>query len=52
MNQREAKIPADDKQNIKAALERIVQLYNTTAQPAQAAVWQQKLLEFIKSAKP
>jgi TolA-binding protein len=54
MKQREDKIPALGKSRLKEALQRLVQLYESTGRTDQAAAWRQKLAEFEKpeSAKP
>jgi hypothetical protein len=53
MKQREDKIPAGGKPRLKEALQRLVQLYETTDRTDQAAAWKQKLaeLEQAESAK-
>ena len=48
MNQREAKIPAIGKPHLKEALQRLVQLYDATERPDQAAGWKLKLAESEK----
>lgn len=54
MKPREARIPAVGKPRLKETLQRLVQLYEATGRPDQAAEWKQKLAEFEKpaSAKP
>jgi WD40 repeat protein/serine/threonine protein kinase len=54
MKQREATIPSTGKANLPETLQRLVQLYEATDRPAQAAEWKQKLAEFEKgeSEKP
>ncbi len=49
MKQREDRIPADGKFQLKKALQRLVQLYEATDRPDQAAQWNQKLAEFDKA---
>jgi hypothetical protein len=50
MKQREAKIPADARRlRLTEALQRLVQLYEATDRPAQAAEWKQKLADFEKA---
>ena len=49
MKQREAKIPANGKLRLKETLQRLVQLYDATDRPDQAAAWKQKLPEFEKA---
>lgn len=49
MKQREAKIPAVGKPNLKETLRRLVQLYDATGCPDRAAEWKQKLAEFEKT---
>ena len=51
MKQRQDKIPADGRVRLKEALQRLVQLYEATVRPDQAAEWQQKLAEFDTPAK-
>jgi len=46
LKQREAKIPRPAKPRVREAMERLVQLYETTERPAPAAEWRQKLTEF------
>jgi serine/threonine protein kinase len=45
MKQREGKIPADKKPWLKEALQRLVQLYEATGRPDQAAEWKKTLEE-------
>ncbi|HEY1663188.1 MAG TPA: serine/threonine-protein kinase [Verrucomicrobiae bacterium] len=54
MKQREATLAAIDKPRLKEALQRLVQLYQDTGRPDQAAEWQQKLAEFdnARTTKP
>jgi hypothetical protein len=49
MKQREAKIPANGELRLKETLQRLVQLYEATSRPDQAAQWKQKLAEFEKA---
>jgi tetratricopeptide (TPR) repeat protein len=49
MNQREHEIPANDKVRLQEALESLVQLYEATGRPNQAADWKQKLAEFDRA---
>ena len=49
MKQREAKIPPAGKPRLKETLQRLVQLYEETGRPAQAAEWKQKLAQFEKA---
>ncbi len=49
MKQREDRIPAYGKFQLKKALQRLVQLYEATDRPDQAAQWKQKLAEFDKA---
>ncbi|MSU51737.1 MAG: tetratricopeptide repeat protein [Opitutus sp.] len=48
MKQREAKMLATVKVRLKEALERLVRLYTDLSQPEKAAVWQQKLEQWIQ----
>jgi tetratricopeptide (TPR) repeat protein len=48
MKQREDKIPTEGKPRLKETLQRLVQLYEATGRPDQAAAWKQKLAEFEK----
>jgi tetratricopeptide (TPR) repeat protein len=50
MKQREARIPAVGKTNLKEALQCLMQLYEATDRPEQAAEWKQKLEEFDPAA--
>jgi len=50
MKQREARIPTNGRPRLKETLQRLVQLYETTDRPDQAAEWKQKLVEFEKAA--
>jgi hypothetical protein len=43
MKQRQAKIPAKDKVRLNEALERLVQLYETTGKKDEAAKWRKEL---------
>jgi serine/threonine protein kinase/tetratricopeptide (TPR) repeat protein len=49
LKQREATIPAGDKAHLTEALERLVQLYEATGKPDEAAKWR-KELESVKAA--
>jgi eukaryotic-like serine/threonine-protein kinase len=49
MKQREDKIPVAGKVRLKETMQRLVQLYETTNRPDQAAEWKQKLAEFEKA---
>jgi serine/threonine protein kinase/Flp pilus assembly protein TadD len=49
MKQREARIPANGRPRLKETLQRLVQLYDATDRPDQAAEWKQKLAEFTKA---
>jgi len=49
MQQREDKIPANGKPRLHEALQRLVQLYESTGRPDQAAEWKQKLAEIEKA---
>jgi tetratricopeptide (TPR) repeat protein len=49
MKQREVKIPAYNRVRVKEGLQRLVQVYEATAQPGKAAEWQKRLAEFDKS---
>jgi len=50
MKQRDDKIPADARPlRLKQALQRLMQLYEATSRPDQAAEWKQKLAEFDKA---
>ncbi len=49
MKQREAKIPANGKLQLKETLQRLVQLYDATGHPDPAARWKQKLADFDKA---
>jgi serine/threonine protein kinase len=51
LEQREDKIPASGKYNLKYAFQRLVQLYEVTGRPDQAAEWKQKLAELQKTEK-
>ena len=46
MKQREENIPANARPRLKEALQRLVQLYKATDQPAKAAEWNRQLTEF------
>ena len=46
MKQREASIPSAARPRLREALQSLVQLYNATRRPDQAALWKQKLAEF------
>ena len=46
MKQREAKIPAQGKNRLTDALERLVQLYDAWGKPDQADVWRK---QFVRS---
>jgi hypothetical protein len=46
MKQREATIPVVGRPHLKEAVQRLVQLYEATERPGQAAEWKQKLEEF------
>lgn len=48
MKRREDKIPAVNKPRLKESLQRLVQLYEATGRPDQAAEWKKKLAEFDK----
>jgi hypothetical protein len=43
MKQREVSIPPEGKPRLRETLERLVQLYEATNRPGQAAGWKQKL---------
>ena len=45
LKQREARIPANGRPRLIEALERLVQLYEATARPDQAAAWRKRLDE-------
>jgi serine/threonine protein kinase/Tfp pilus assembly protein PilF len=49
MKQREAKIPAASKPRLKESLQRLVQLFEATNKPDQAALWKQKLDELERA---
>ncbi len=49
MRQRELKIPAVGRPRLKETLQRLLQLYEATGRPAQAAEWKRKLAEFDKA---
>ena len=49
MQQRKEKIPASGRPRLKETLQRLVQLYNATGPPDQAAEWKQKLAVFDKA---
>jgi tetratricopeptide (TPR) repeat protein len=49
MKQHEARIPTNGRPRLKETLQRLVQLYDATARPDQAAQWKQKLAEFTKA---
>jgi hypothetical protein len=49
MKQREDRIPADNKRQMRETLQRIVQLYVATGRPDQATEWRQKLAGFDKA---
>jgi tetratricopeptide (TPR) repeat protein len=51
LKQRQDTIPADGTVRLKEALQRLVQLYEDTGRPDQAAEWKQKLAEFDTPAK-
>jgi eukaryotic-like serine/threonine-protein kinase len=51
MKQRENRIPAAGRPRLKETLQRLVQLYEATNRPDQAAGWKQKLAEFDKTEK-
>jgi hypothetical protein len=51
MKQRENTIPSDGRLRLKETLQRLVQLYEETNRPDQAAEWKQKLDEFNKTPK-
>jgi serine/threonine protein kinase/Tfp pilus assembly protein PilF len=42
MKEREDRIPADEKRRLKEALQRLVELYEATGKPEEAAKWRQK----------
>jgi serine/threonine protein kinase/Tfp pilus assembly protein PilF len=42
MKDREERIPADEKRRLKEALQRLVELYEATGKPEEAAKWRQK----------
>jgi hypothetical protein len=46
MKEREGKIPADGKPHLKESLQRLVQLYEATAQSEKLAKWKKRLEEF------
>jgi len=52
LRQREDKIPAPSKGGIKACLERLVQLYEETARPTEAAEWKLRLAGFKTAPTP
>jgi eukaryotic-like serine/threonine-protein kinase len=49
MHQRETVIPPTDEPRLREASQRLVQLYEATDRPDQAARWKQKLAEFEKA---
>ena len=49
MRQREDKIPQQGKPHLKETLRRLVQLYEATSRPDQAAEWKQKLVAYDKT---
>jgi hypothetical protein len=51
LKQRQDTIPANGGVRLKEALQRLVQLYEDTGRPDQAAEWHQKLAEFDTPAK-
>jgi eukaryotic-like serine/threonine-protein kinase len=51
MKQREGNIPLEGKVRLSDALQRLVQLYQATKRPDQAAEWKQKLAALDKSEK-
>jgi hypothetical protein len=51
MKQRETKIPANAKESLSEALERLVQLYDAWGRPEQANEWRQKLEQANASKK-
>jgi hypothetical protein len=51
MKVREDEMPAAGTIRLVQALERLVQLYEDTARPDEAAQWKQKLAEFDKAEK-
>ena len=42
MKDREERIPADEKRRLKEALQRLVELYDATGKPKEAAKWKQQ----------
>ena len=51
MIQRQIMIPLEGKPRLRETLQRLVQLYEATNRPNQAAEWKQKLAEFDKTEK-
>jgi hypothetical protein len=51
MKQREIKIPLEGKPRLRETLQRVVQLYEATNRPDQAAGWKRKLAEFDATEK-
>jgi tetratricopeptide (TPR) repeat protein len=49
MKQREIKIPLEGRPRLRETLERLVQLYEATSRPDQAAEWKRKLADFEKT---
>jgi eukaryotic-like serine/threonine-protein kinase len=49
MKQREARIPMNGRPRLKETLQRLVQLYDATGRPDQAAEWKQRLADFEKA---
>ena len=49
MKQREARIPSAGKIRFQETFQRLVQLYEATGRPDQAAEWKQKLAEFERA---
>jgi len=49
MKQREEQIPPVGKPRLKETLQHLVQLYEVTSRPDQAAAWKQKLVQFEKA---
>ena len=51
MKQREDRIPAVGKPRLKETLQRLVQLYDATGRPDQAAEWKQKLAALLTALR-
>lgn len=52
MHDRDDKIPAQSKKFVRAALSRLIQLYQATSPPDLFTAWQEKLADFDKSVAP